>query len=231
MRAGRHAPPGPGALARACAAGLKIFPLPGVVVLPGTPTPFHVFEPRYRALFDDALGGDRILAVPTLVSEEGASEPFAAVQPVAGAGFVEWEERLPDGRLHVLFRCLARVRLGEEVSTGALYRAFRAEILEDQLPPGGGAALETPMEAIAQLILELSQALPPESGARQLAETVAQLRDPSALADLVAAAVVSEPDARYRLLETLDVAKRLQRVEEEVAAVLLVLSLGKAPRA
>jgi Lon protease-like protein len=231
MGAGPHAPPDRQTLARACAAGLKIFPLPGVVVLPGTPTPFHVFEPRYRALLADALAGDRILAVPTLVSEEGAVEQFAAVRPVAGAGFVEWEERLPDGRSHVVFRCLARVRLMEELPTGALYRAFRAEILEDRFPPGGPAALETSMEAVAQLVLELSLALPEESGSSQFAETVAQLRDPSALADLVAAAVVSDTDARYRLLETLDVAKRLEQVEAEVASVLLMVSAGRAPRA
>jgi hypothetical protein len=55
-------------LARSCLA-LKVFPLPGVVVLPGMPTPFHIFEPRYRAMTADALAGDRMLALATLASE------------------------------------------------------------------------------------------------------------------------------------------------------------------
>ena len=80
------------ALARACAA-LKVFPLPDVVVLPGTPAPFHVFEPRYRALVGDALRGDRILAVATLVRPADAPQERAAVHPVAGAVRIEAERR------------------------------------------------------------------------------------------------------------------------------------------
>ena len=34
---------------------LRIFPLPGVVLLPGTLLPLHIFEPRYRAMVADAL--------------------------------------------------------------------------------------------------------------------------------------------------------------------------------
>jgi Lon protease-like protein len=218
------------ALARACAS-LKVFPLHGVVVLPGTPTPFHVFEPRYRALFADALRGDRILAVPTLVRAEGAAEARAELHPVAGAGRIEAEERLPDGRYHVLVRGVARVRLVEELESGLPYRTFRAQVLEDVLPPGGAGALDGEMEALGQLVLELSQVLPPESGAPQLAEAAAQLRDPGALADLVAAAAVSEPGARLRVLEELDLARRLRLVQEEVASVLLLLSRGKTPQA
>jgi Lon protease-like protein len=228
---GRGNSPGPvAALARACAA-LKIFPLHGVVVLPGTPTPFHVFEPRYRALFGDALRGDRILAVPTLVREGGAVETRAAVHPVAGAGVIEAEDRLPDGRYHVLVRGLARVRLVEELESGKAYREFRAEVLEDVLPEGGPAALDAEREALAQLVLELAQVLPPESGATQLAAAAAQLRDPGALADLVAAAAISEPAARLRVIEAVDVAERLRIVEEEVAGVLLRLSQGRTPSA
>ena len=218
------------ALARACAA-LKVFPLHGVVLLPSTPAPFHVFEPRYRALFADALGGDRILAVPSLLRPEGASEERAAVFPVAGAGIIEAEERLPDGRYHVLVRGLARVRLLEEVESDRPYREFRAEVLEDVHPPGGPGALDGEADALRQLVLELAQLLPPESGASQLAEAVAQLREPGALADVVAAAAISEPEAKLGVLEELDVARRLRRVQAEVASVVLLLSRGRTPSA
>src|SRR4051812_9414207 len=45
---------------------LKVFPLPGIVVFPGTPAPLHIFEPRYRAMVADALEGDRMIAIPML---------------------------------------------------------------------------------------------------------------------------------------------------------------------
>jgi Lon protease-like protein len=227
----RIAPLGPrAALEKACAA-LKVFPLYGVTVLPGTPTPFHVFEPRYRQMAEDALGGDRVLGVPALVSRAGASEDRPAVRPVCGAGLVEAEQRYDDGRLDVVVRGVARVRLLEELPRpeGRLYREFRAEILEDVWPAAGPGALADQLEALRQLVYELSTRLPAESGAPQLAEAVVQLKDPSAVVDLVAAATLSDPASRIQVLEQLDVAQRLEHVLEEVAGVVLVLSRGKNP--
>ena len=59
---------------------------------------------------------------------------------------------------------------------------------------------------------------------------MAQLKDPSQIADLVAAAAIGEPGGRQRVLEELAVAARLDRVIDEVAGVVLMLSRGKAPR-
>jgi len=217
-------------LARSCRA-LRVFPLPGVVVLPGTPTPFHIFEPRYRAMTADALAGDRMLAVATLASEEGATQDRAPVHPIAGAGIVESEERHADGRYHVVLRGVARVRLVAELENGKPYREFRAELLEDVYPPGGPAALARQRTALEACVLQLADVLPPESGAPQLAEMAARTTSPSLLADLVAAAVVSEPVQRLAVIEELDVAKRLDLVTGEVASVILMLSRGRTPSA
>lgn len=230
MCAERIAPPGPrAALSRACSA-LKVFPLHDVAVLPGTPTPFHIFEPRYKALVEDALLGDRVLAVPSLLVKSDAHALRPPLRPVCGAGVIEVEERYPDGRFDIVVRGIARVRLVEEVREGKAYREWKAEVLEDVWPSRGPAALMGQVEALRQIVLELSQRLPPESGAPQLAEAVAQMRDPSAIVDLVAAAAVSDPGARQKVLEELDVAERLAYVMEEVAGVVLVLSRGKNPR-
>ncbi|MBI5069831.1 MAG: LON peptidase substrate-binding domain-containing protein [Deltaproteobacteria bacterium] len=213
------------------AGAMKIFPLPGVVVLPGSAVPFHVFEPRYRLMVADALAGDRILCVGTLRNDADAMQDRAAVHPVAGAGFLEEAERQPDGRYHVLFRCLERVRLVRELENGKPYREFAVERLEDLYPPAGAAALQGEAEALRQLTLELCQVLPEESGAARLAETAARTRDPSALADLVAGAVAEEVPARLAVLGTADVGQRLSRVMQELSGVLLLLSQGRAPRA
>jgi Lon protease-like protein len=232
LAAGRSdAPQDPGAaLAKACAA-LRIFPLPGVVLLPGAPAPFHLFEPRYRALGAAVLDGDRVLAVPTLVDKDEAMSPRAAVRPVAGAGVVVADERNEDGTIDLVLQATHRVRLVEEVTGATPWREFRAELLHDVYPPGGAAALQGDVEALGQLAWELAGLLPEESGAGALAGAVARQRVPGALADLLAAAVISEPAARYRVLETLDVAARLAIVKEEVAGVILLLSRGKTPSA
>ena len=232
MAAGRSdAPQDPrAALASACAA-LKIFPLPGVVLMPGAPAPFHLFEPRYRALAAAALAGDRVIAVPTLVDPAEAMAERATLKPVAGVGLVVAEQRNDDGTVDLVLSGAGRVRLLEELERGAPYREFRAEVLHDVYPPGGAAALTGEVEALGQLCYELAGRLPQESGAGQLAEAVARMRVPGTIADLVAAAAVSEPEARYRVLETLDVAARLALVKEEVAGVILLLSRGRTPSA
>jgi Lon protease-like protein len=219
------------ALVAQAAGALKVFPLHDVVVLPGTPTPLHVFEPRYRALIADALASDRLLAVAALRNPEGAALARAPVLAVAGVGFIEEEERLHEGRYNITLRGVARVRLLEELDRGKPYREFHAQLLDDVYPAGGPAALASQVEALEQCVYELAAHLPPESGAPQLAEAAARMRAPARLADLVAAAVVSEPATRQSVLEEVDVLRRLELVTSEVAGVILVLSQGKAPRA
>jgi hypothetical protein len=221
----------PRAALRKAVAALKVFPLHGVAVLPGTPAPFHVFEPRYRALVADALAGDRIVAVPALFGKSDVHALRPPLRAVCGAGIIEAEERYPDGRYDIVLRGVARVRLVEEIPQSKLYREFKAEILEDRLPAGGIAALQDDLEGLRQLVYELSTMLPSESGARQLAEAAAQMKDPSSIVDLVAAAAVSEPDARQRILEEADVPRRIELVLGEVAGVVLMLSRGKSPKA
>ena len=34
---------------------ISIFPLPGAILFPGMQLPLHIFEPRYRAMVQDAL--------------------------------------------------------------------------------------------------------------------------------------------------------------------------------
>jgi Lon protease-like protein len=218
------------ALLGGSAGRLKVFPLPEVVVFPGTPAPFHVFEPRYRALVADALAGDRILAVATLRSAEEAPRNRALLHPVAGAGFIEAEERLPDGRFNILLRGVARVRLVEELEgTGLPYREFRSEVLEDVLPPGGAPALAAGVSALERCVLELARRSEAESGTRDLAEAVARMRAPGRLADAVAAALVSDTAERLALLEEPRIDRRIDRVIDAVASLLLEAPDGGAP--
>jgi Lon protease-like protein len=224
-------PPDPRAALRKALAALKVFPLHGVAVLPGTPAPFHIFEPRYRALVADALEGDRILAVPGLFGPSDAHAMRPPLRAICGVGVIEEVERHEDGRFDIVVRGLARVRLVEELPAAKLYREFRAELVEDVLPAGGAAAVAPQLAALRRLVYDLSTRLPAESGALQLAEAAAQMRDPSAIADLVAAAAVSEPDPRQKIVEEADVARRLELVMGEVAGVVLMLSKGKNPSA
>jgi Lon protease-like protein len=170
----------------------------------------------------DALAGDRIMAVATLRSPGQASLERAPVFPVAGAGFIEADERLADARFNILLRGVARVRLVEELlDTGKPYREFRVEVLDDVYPLGGPAALAAEVSTLERFVLELARHSPADSGTRDLAEAVARMRVPARFCDAVAAALVTDTAVRLALLEEQDVARRLGLVVQEVASLLL----------
>ncbi len=51
---------------------LPIFPLPGVLLLPGGRLPLNIFEPRYLAMVRDALAGSRMIGMIQAVVEDEA---------------------------------------------------------------------------------------------------------------------------------------------------------------
>lgn len=66
---------------------LPLFPLPDTVFFPHTLLPLHVFEPRYRAMVADCLGGEKRMVVVRLVP--GWEQDYYGRPPihtVAGAG-------------------------------------------------------------------------------------------------------------------------------------------------
>lgn len=104
-------------MAHALPASLPVFPLASVLLLPGGQVPLHIFEPRYRALVEHALAGDKMIGMvhadPGL-GDAGDAQP-AALLPLGCAGVIESCERLPDGRFALVLEGLSRFRIAEEL--------------------------------------------------------------------------------------------------------------------
>jgi uncharacterized protein len=114
---------------------IPLFPLPGVVLLPGTLLPLHIFEERYRAMVSDALRGDRTIGMamwktaakpnPLQDLESLANPP---IHPIGGAGEIVESEELDDGRFNIVLQARFRYRvLEEQPLAGRLYRVARVE--------------------------------------------------------------------------------------------------------
>jgi len=113
---------------------LAVFPLTGVLLLPDTVLPLHVFEPRYRHLIQDALeaGGVFGMIQPLVPRQDNRPPPDAdpdrpALYTVGCAGRIEQHERTADGRYLLLLRGLARFRVIEELPPRRGYRRVRAD--------------------------------------------------------------------------------------------------------
>lgn len=93
-----------------------IFPLPNLVLPPGTSQVLHIFEPRYRAMLAFALEGCQRIAI-ALQDLHRAAEPDGTprLHEVLGLGEIVRHVPRPDGRSFIVVSGIARCRvLGEE---------------------------------------------------------------------------------------------------------------------
>lgn len=202
------------------ARALKVFPLPTVVLFPGTALPLHIFEPRYQEMVRDALEGDRVIALAQPVAEADPLDPSPALRPIACAGLIAWHEALPEGRSNIIVQGVARARLGEELPPRHAYRELRADILVDAEHSGEEE------ETLRRALLELSSRLPGEV-AQNLLQTAAHSGG-GVLADVIASTVVPDLERRQALLSETDVGARLRGVVAELGEVLARLTSDAA---
>lgn len=192
---------GPGTFSRETFSGkVPLFPLPDVVLFPGSLLPLHVFEPRYRQMTRDALDGERLIAMALL--KPGWEKDYygnPAVHDVVGIGRIAEDKVLPDGRFLLLLEGVARARLLDIVRDRP-YRVARVILLEDRIPEGAEETFRPALEDLCSRRIAAAPAAPP--GTLSL----------GCLCDRVAAALVRDPAARQELLAEEDVGVRCRRL-------------------
>ena len=173
---------------------IPLFPLPGVVLLPGTILPLHIFEPRYRAMIADALDGNRMIGMAKLKPGWEETEEVPAVHEVGGAGEIVESERLEDGRYNILLEGRFRYRILKEEPEGTLYRT--ASVEEIASIPFGSPDEETRVSRMALSLFEKIR--------RQLdlPEIPDGLLPPERLASEMALRLRYTPEELQALLET-----------------------------
>ncbi len=140
--------------------------------------------------------------------------------PMGTAASIVRMAKAPDGTVHAILQGAGRIKLAAlEQSEPCLLG--RVERLKERVERG--SVLEAAMqEAAASFVrvINLSENLPQELGA-----AVANITDPSALSDFIAANLQLQPEERYAILEELNVNKRLAKVHDLVAHEIEVLEV------
>ena len=115
---------------------LPLFPL-DVVLLPGTPLPLHIFEPRYKEMISECLDQKKSFGV-VRAKEEGVAEIGCTAEIITVA------KKYLDGRLDIVTQGRDRF----EIMQVSQERSFlQAEVLFLQDEPGKASA-----EEIAQAV-------------------------------------------------------------------------------
>lgn len=102
---------------------LPIFPLPGVIVMPGAPLPLNIFEPRYLNMVVDALAEDRMIGMV----QPDPSRKGDAVCRTGTAGRITGFNETRDGRFLIRLTGVCRFDIQEEVPTVRGYRRVVAD--------------------------------------------------------------------------------------------------------
>lgn len=203
---------------------LPVFPLPKLVLFPGTVLPLHVFEPRYRAMMADCLTGSaepKLIAVAQLKPGwEPSYEARPAIYDVAGVGKISEHKRNPDGTYDIVLDAIARVHLRELAPEGLSYRRAEATVLSDRVPKTGVDADE--LSSLLSLAKRISNIVQRALPGFALQATSADA--PALMTDRIADQLVLDPAARQDLLETLDVAARVRTLTGHLAQLHTALS-------
>jgi Lon protease-like protein len=119
---------------------LPIFPLTGVLLLPGGHLPLNIFEPRYLAMTRDALGEARMIGMVQPTEGQGdAGDPPVYRRGCAGR-MTAWSET-DDGRYLITLAGVARFDITQELPRDRLYRRvvpdwapYHGDLDEDPAP-------------------------------------------------------------------------------------------------
>jgi len=122
---------------------LPIFPLSGVLLLPGGKLPLNIFEPRYLAMIFDSLAGHRMIGMVQPMQPGGfagdglpTDDGKPKVHKVGCAGRIVSFSESEDGRLLLALSGICRFDIGRELDlaqggyrrVSALFAPYRADL-------------------------------------------------------------------------------------------------------
>ena len=123
---------------------IPVFPLTGVLLLPGMPLPLHIFEQRYRNMIGDAWDGSRVIGMvqPVVPRQDNRPVPDASAQnpdafaqnpelyAVGCLGSIAQCRRADDGRYMIVLQGKHRFRISRELPLHRGYRRVAADYSE-----------------------------------------------------------------------------------------------------
>ena len=198
--------------------------LPNVAFFPQALLPLHIFEPRYRQMLREVLATNRLFAVTGLNSDLlGQPGQFEPPHRVASVGIVRACQKNADGTSNLLLQGLCRVQF-LEILDDQPYRRVRVRALASE--PGAEPAEN------ARLRLELARliALKQKFGApvpAEMAEFLRTVEDPGVFIDLAAFSLCEDSALKQKLLETLDVRRRLELFARQLRGEIEALRLHR----
>ncbi len=122
---------------------IPVFPLSGALLLPGAQLPLNVFEPRYLAMVDDVLKGNRIIGIiQPNEGRQGKEDDPPALYDVGCAGRITSFVETGDGRIMITLEGICRFRVDEELRVETPYRQVGIKPFLTDLEPEDDSSVD-----------------------------------------------------------------------------------------
>ena len=193
---------------------IPIFPLSGVVLLPGEVLPLHIFEPRYRAMVRDALDGHQMIGMVEVDDDaKPASIGQPPVEPVGCVGVIGRHQALEDGRSLLWLVGIERFSLACELAIDTPYRQARVTYTGFAAGLGAYARLGPLVDDLRRLLPGLVDV--DDEGRARISADIASL-DPPQLLPLACRMVEMAPARKRQVLEAATLAESFLMVCQDV---------------
>lgn len=190
---------------------VRLFPLPNLVLFPSNVLPLHIFESRYREMFEDAIQDDQLITMATLKpGYELEHESRPTIPPVVCIGRVIAHEETQQGTYNLMLLGLQRAEIDHEIYPVRSFRQAMVKVLAER----SSDTDETGGEVAQKLAERVLQALPP---AQKLVQGVSQGQISLALlTDVVAFHMPFPIELKLQLLAERDPLSRAELLLENL---------------
>src|SRR6058998_3600421 len=200
---------------------LPVLPLKETVVFPQSMTPLAIGQDRSIKLIEDAVDGERLVALVTVKNPEAEQPGWDDLYEVGTAAAIHKMIRVPDGTLRILVQGVRRIRIEDRVGDDPYLLGRFEEVPDEGEETPEVEALVRNVQTLFGRVIALVPYLPDE-----LEIAAANVDDPSALSYLVASTLRIKTDEKQHLLELTDVGARLREISVILNRELEVVELG-----
>jgi ATP-dependent Lon protease len=199
-----------------------VLPLRDIVVFPHMIVPLFVGREKSVRALEEVMNDDKQILLASQIDPAVDDPDRDGIYRAGVLANVLQLLKLPDGTVKVLVEGQSRVQITAYVENDAFFEA-RAEALPEE--PGDAATVEALLRSVAQEFeryAKVKKNIPDEALA-----AISETREPAKLADLVAGHLGIDVDEKQKLLETLVVSERLEKVYGLMQGEMSVLQVEK----
>ena len=204
---------------------LPVLPLRDIVVFPHMIVPLFVGREKSIRALEAVMAEDKQIILVTQKEADTEDPDADGLYSIGTVGSILQLLKLPDGAVKVLVEGQSRATLMDVSDNGTYFEANAAPVQErDMVGEDVEALMRTVVSQFEQYI-KLNQRVPPEA-----LVTVSRIEEPAKLADSISSHLNLKISEKQDLLETFNVADRLEKVYGYMEGEIGVMKVEKRIR-